>query len=149
MSAQRFSVPDVFGRRAKLLAELLRDHWEENSGFDTRFFDRPFIHDRMVWRGRSANGGGYREHIVPRIVIRDGCLAMLNAGAQLDEIRHAIVTHLGIVEITPQEAYKLDHELKLKTRMPLGWRFGIDDPLARIRAAQIEISELLPCQLAL
>lgn len=148
MSVHRFSIPDVLGRRAKVLAELLRDHWEENSGFDTRVFDRPFIEDHMVWRGRSVNGGGHREHIVPRIVIRDGCLGMLSAGASIEEIQHAIVAHLGIIEITPQEAYHLDHELKLKTRMPSGWRFGIDDPLARISAAQIEFVDILLSHLA-
>ena len=145
---QRFSVRELFRRRANLLAELLRDHWEENSGFDTRFFERPFIHDHMVWRGRSVNGGGYREHIVPRVVIRDGCLAMLNAGASTDEVQNAIIAHLGIVEITPKEAYHLDYELKLKIRMPAGWRFGIDDPFARIRAAQVQIvDDILPSQL--
>lgn len=139
MTAQDFSVGEVLSRRARLLAHLLRDHWEEKSGFDTRFFERPFIHDHMIWRGRSTNGGGYREHIVPRIVIRDGCLSMLSEGASIDELRHAIIAHLGIVEITPEEAQYLDHKLKLKIRMPEGWRFGIDDPLARIKAAEIEI----------
>jgi hypothetical protein len=134
-----FTTENILERRAKLLAELLKDHWEERSGFDTRFFEIPFVHDHMIWRGRSAKGGGYREHIVPRIVIRDGCLDMLNAGASTDDLRHAIIAHLGIVEITRQEAYHLDYELKLKIRMPTDWRFGIDDPFARIRAAKIEI----------
>ena len=144
MSTRHFSSSDVFERRVRRLAELLRDHWEENSGFDTRFFERPFIHDHMVWRGRSVNGNDYREHIVPRVIIRDGCLAMLNAGASIDELQRAIVAHLGIVEITRQEAHHLDHELKLKTRMPVGWRFGIDDPFARISAARIEVVDDRP-----
>lgn len=142
LRTQSFSVSEVYKRRARLLAQLLRDHWEENSGFDTRFFERPFIHDHMVWRGKSVNGTGYREHIVPRIVIRDGCLRMFSEGASLDEVQHAIIIHLGIVEITLQEARYLDYDLKLKTTMPSGWRFGIDDPFARLGAARIRIADL-------
>ncbi|WP_162244831.1 hypothetical protein [Massilia sp. Leaf139] len=62
--------------------------------------------------------GGHREHIVPRIIIRNGCLAMLNAGASINDLRDAIIVHLGIVEITRQEAYYLDYELNLKIRFP-------------------------------
>lgn len=136
-----FSSEEILARRTMRLAELLRDHWEENSGFDTRFFEPPFIHDHMVFRGRSTRGIGYREHIVPRIVIRDGCLSMLNSGATVADLQRAIVQNLGILEITPEEARHLDFDLRMKTTMPVGWRFGIDDPFARIRAANIEIIE--------
>lgn len=132
-----FSSVEVLARRAKRLAELLVDHWEEGSGFDTRLFESPFVHDNLVMRGRSVKGGGYREHIVPRVVIRDGCLTMLEAGATVTDLQHAIIVHLGIVEITREEAKFLDFELKLRTTMPRGWRFGIDSPLARIEAAKI------------
>jgi hypothetical protein len=135
-----FSPQDILARRAKRLAELLRDHWEEGSGFDTRFFEPPFIHDYLVMRGRSVEGGGYREHIVPRVVIRDGCLRMLETRATTDDLQQAIIAHLGIVEITREEARHLDFDLKLKTTMPPGWRFGVDDPFARIKAAQIAIA---------
>ena len=36
-----FTSQDILYRRAKRLAELLKDHWEEGKGFDTRFFDQP------------------------------------------------------------------------------------------------------------
>jgi hypothetical protein len=57
MRTRTFSSHDIFSRRARLLAELLKDHWEEGAGFDTRLFDRPFIHDHMVFCGRSVKGG--------------------------------------------------------------------------------------------
>jgi hypothetical protein len=90
-------------------------------------------------RGRSVKGGGYREHIFPPVVIRDGCLNMLEAGATIIDLQHAIIAHLSIVEITREEAQFLDFELKLKTSMPRGWRFGVDSPLARIEAAQMTL----------
>lgn len=136
-----FTSQDILTRRAKRLAELLKDHWDEGLGFDTRFFEPPFIHDHLVMRGRSAKGGGYREHIVPRVVIRNGCLSMLETGATTTDLQHAIIAHLGIVDITREEARFLDFELKLKTVMPRGWRFGVDSPLARIEAAQIALVE--------
>jgi hypothetical protein len=40
-----FSPKEVLVRRARRLAELLRDHWEEGSGFDTRLFEPPFVND--------------------------------------------------------------------------------------------------------
>ena len=57
------------------------------------------------------------------IIVREGCLTMLSAGASTVELQHTIVAHIGIVDITLQEAHHLDHTLKLKTRMLPGWRF--------------------------
>lgn len=129
----------VFLRRVARLAELLRDHWEEGSGFDTRFFQEPFIHDPMVMRGISTQGGEHREHIVPRAYLRDRCLEMYENGASVAQVQQAIVKHLGIVRISRAQAYYLDHELHLKTTMPDGWRFGVDDPMARITKAGIDL----------
>jgi len=129
----------VFLRRIARLAELLRDHWEEGSGFDTRFFQEPFIPDHLVLRGTSTQGSDRREHIVPRAYLRDRCLEMYSNGASIAEVQQAIVRHLGIVRISSAQAFHLDHELHLKTTMPPGWRFGVDDPMARITEAHIEL----------
>jgi len=48
-------------------------------------------------------------------------------------------TQSCIVEITSEEAHYLDFDLKPETVMPSGWRFGVDDPFARIKTAQIEV----------
>jgi hypothetical protein len=138
-SPPEFTPPVLLQRRAMLLAQLLHDHWEENSGFDTRFFHEPFIHSQWVLRGRSINGDGYSEHIVPRMVIRDECVKMFRNGASISAVRDAIIAHLGIVKISPTEAHHLDHVLGWKTTMPPGWRFGIDDPMARISDAGIKL----------
>jgi hypothetical protein len=137
MPPPKFTPSAIFQRRALLLAQLLYDHWEEKSGFDTRFFHMPFIRDEWVLRGRSIKGEGYGEHIVPRMVIRDECLKMVERGESITAIRDAIVVHLGVVRISPVEARHLDHVLGWKTTMPPGWRFGIDDPMARIAGAGI------------
>lgn len=64
---------------------------------------------------------------------------MYSNGASIAEVQQAIVRHLGIVRISRTQAYHLDHELHLKTTMPEGWRFGIDDPMERIKKACIEL----------
>ncbi|MFC5547274.1 hypothetical protein [Massilia aerilata] len=132
-----FTSTAIFQRRALLLAQLLYDHWEEKSGFDTRFFHMPLIRNEWVLRGRSIKGEGYGEHIVPRVLIRDECLKMYDRGESLMAVRDAIVAHLGIVMISREEAHHLDHVRGWKTTMPPGWRFGVDDPMARITDAGI------------
>lgn len=57
---------------------------------------------------------------------------MYDLGATTDEVAAAIDRHLRIVLISNTEAYRLDHQLGLKTSMPLGWVFGKDDPMARL-----------------
>lgn len=132
-----FTHAAIFQRRALLLAQLLLDHWEEKSGFDTRFFHMPLIRNEWVLRGRSVKGDAYAEHIVPRALIRDECLRMFERGESITAVRDAIVAHLGIVRISPEEAHHLDHVLGWKTTMPPEWRFGVDDPMARITVAGI------------
>jgi hypothetical protein len=87
-----------------------------------------------------VNGTEYGEHIVPRIVMRNECLKMYAGSASVEAVRDAIVAHLGIVWISRTEAHHLDHVLRWKTTMPQGWRFGIDDPMARIAGAGIRLA---------
>jgi len=41
--------------------------------------------------------------------------------------------------ISKDEQRYMDYDLKLKTTMPDGWRFGIDSPMSRLDAAGIEL----------
>lgn len=127
-------------RRMRRLAQIIFDHWEEGSGMDTRFFENPLIHDSMVSKGQSVKGGSYREHVVPRALIRDECLKMFNNGATIDEVKEKLMTYLWIVKITEEEANHLDHIVKHKMTMPDGWVFGEGDPLARLKNAGIELA---------
>jgi hypothetical protein len=44
-------------------------------------------------------------------------------------------------EITRKEALYLDHELGLKTSMPVGWNWDTGSVKARLMAADIELDE--------
>lgn len=121
------------------LAQLIHDHWSEGSGMDTRYFEVPLIHDSFVEYGRSTKGGTYREHAVPRALLRDACLKMFEDGATIEAVTAALTANLWIVRITVEESRHLDHVLGHKITMPLNWTFGIDDPFARFHAAGISI----------
>src|SRR5690606_324189 len=112
----RFSKEEIKRRRITRLAEIIHDHWEEGSGMDTRFFDHPFIHNEHVMSGRSVNGGTYREHVVPRVYLRDECLKLLDQGRTIDDLAEVLMNNLLIVTITNDEADNLNK--MLKDRMP-------------------------------
>ena len=135
----KFTPAQIKERRMYLLAQLIFDHWEEGQGMDTRLFEVPLIHDSLVERGCSAEGASYREHIVPRALIRNECLKMFDRGATVEEVRDQLMDHLWIVRISPEEAEILNRTHK--TTMPDGWVFGQDDPLARLKFANIELAE--------
>lgn len=135
-----FNPDQVKERRLHRLAEIIRDHWEEGNGMDTRFFEVPMIHDSIVMKGKSVNGGEYREHIVPKVLLRDECLKMYDRGATLEAVKLMLNRYLWIVEITKEEASQLDNNHGLKTKMPDGWVFGEGDPLARLKFAGIELA---------
>jgi hypothetical protein len=135
----KFTPEQIKERRMHRLAQLIFDHWEEGNGMDTRFFEVPLIHDSLVEKGRSAKGESYREHIVPRALIRDECLKMYDRGETVEEVRDQLVAHLWIARISPEEAEVLNRTHK--ATMPDGWVFGMDDPLARLKLAKIELAE--------
>lgn len=104
---------------------------------DTRYFDHPFINDVFVLKGRSKKGGGYREHVVPRVFLRDQCLDLYEQGKSIDDVARILMNNLRIVEITPDEADLLN--ARYKTSMPDGWMLGESDPLARLREVGIDV----------
>lgn len=136
---RKYSIAEIKLRRMRILAQLIRDHWEEGSGMDTRCFEVPLIHDSLVDYGQSASGGTYREHAVPKSLIRDGCLEIYDRNGTIEDVQQALIRHLWIVRITTDEARRLDCQLRMKTCMPKAWRFGIDDPFARFHEAKIPI----------
>ena len=104
---------------------------------DTRYFDHPFIHDVYVVNGRSKSGGSYREHVVPRVYLRDQCLALFASGASIDEVARILEANLRVVHISPEEADILNRSHKMD--MPAGWKIGEGDPLERLRRADIDV----------
>lgn len=132
-----YSKEQLRERRILRLAQLIYDHWEEGSGMDTRIFQVPLINDGLVLWGQSLSGGTYREHAVPRVLIRDGCLEMLDEGAGVEDVKHRLLQYLWIVHITESEAARLNAAYKMY--MPEGWVFGEGDPFARFKAVGIEL----------
>lgn len=135
-----FTLEQVKERRMLRLAQIIRDHWEEKNGMDTRFFEVPMIHDSYVMKGQSVKGGGYREHVVPRVLLRDECMKMYDSGATVEIVQLMLNRYLWIVDITKEEASHLDNNHGLKTKIPDGWIFGKSDPLARLKFAGIELA---------
>lgn len=104
---------------------------------DTRYFDHPFIHDDYAVNGRSLGGGTYREHAVPRGYLRDQCMLLYSAGATVDDVVRVLEGNLRIVHISPDEANQLNR--RYKTTMPMDWRLGEGDPLARFHDVGIKL----------
>lgn len=117
----------------------VRHMWVECGTSDTRLFMAPLISDRLVLAGHSK-GGTYREHAVPRIILRDEChkkLEMDNSVESLPDLANFIRTFLKVVLITNEEQKMLDYHLGLKQKMPDGWAFGHGSPYSRLDAAGI------------
>ena len=95
--------------------------------------------DHILCRGESVNydpDNGWREHVVPCILIDNQAIEMGQQNRSIAEIAQMIATNLAIVRIHKDEAYKLDVELGLRTSMPSGWNFG-DDVFARLQSANV------------
>lgn len=142
-----YSKEQIRGRRMLRLAQLIYDHWEEGSGMDTRIFQIPLINDGLVLWGRSLSGGTYREHAVPRALIRDECLRMFDEGGDVEDIKALLLQYLWIVHITKEEADSINARYKMA--MPDGWTFGEGDPFARFKAVGIELAPNRTLELAL
>jgi hypothetical protein len=134
----KFTHNQIKERRFRRLAEIIYDHWEEGSGMDTRFFDHPFINDVFVVAGQSTVGADYREHVVPRVYLRDKCLEMFSNRATIEDVTKNLLENLLIVKITKEEAEKLNSELRVS--MPDGWVFGKSAPLERLYKVGIKIA---------
>lgn len=122
----------VFHRVARVVYEL----WEEGRGIHTRILDW-LVADELVYVGQSVNGKGYREHLVPCVVIINHCIELFDHDTPLTEVANEIRRLLKIAHITREEAKRIDHELGLKTKMPPGWDIRIGDVYARLQAANI------------
>jgi hypothetical protein len=97
--------------------------------------------DHILCRGESVRyeaDNGWREHIVPCILIHNEAIRMVQENCSVAEIAQMIATNLAIVRIHKDEAYKLDVELGLRTSMPENWKFG-DNVFARLKFAGIDL----------
>ncbi len=140
MNHSRFTDEQLASRAFLRLARILREQWEESGGGDTRLFDW-LIEDRFTYIGRSLKGDGYREHVVPKAVIRDICIQLFEAGESIENIAGVIRANLKVAAISPEEASRLDSDLGLRTSMPAGWDHRSGDYLARLRAGGVVLED--------
>ena len=147
----RFTRDQLRQRSFERAAWVLRHYWEEQQDDDkrdarvhTRLFDSLVPDIEVV--GTSINGGGHKEHLVPCAYLRNRAFAMFHewkSKKDISEVEKDVAEMLSrflrIARITPAEAHRLDHELKLKTEMPDGWNFETGSVMARLEAAGIEL----------
>jgi hypothetical protein len=133
-----FTDEQLASRAFTRVARILFEQREEFRGFDTRLFDW-LIDDRFTYIGRSIRGDDYREHVVPRAVIRDICIDLFEGGRSIEDAAEVIRATLNVARITRQQARRLDEELGLESCMPQGWDYKSGDYLARLRAGGVEL----------
>lgn len=133
-------------------AWVLRHYWAEQQNdskqearVHIRLFDTLVPDIEVV--GKSINGGGHKEHLVPCALLRNQAFAMFwegkEANKDISDVENKVAAMFGkylrVAHITPAEAHHLDHVLKLKTSMPDGWDFETGSVMARLEAARIEL----------
>jgi hypothetical protein len=133
----KFSQEDLKNRAVRRIAKVLYEHWEEGRDVHSRVFETlmPYA---WILAGRSKNGGGWREHVVPCAYLGRQCIQMYESGHSVEIVEQMIHKYLRIVEITREERKHLDFVLGLKERMPSNWEFGTGDPFERLKLASIE-----------
>lgn len=149
----RFTQEQLRQRAFERAAWVLRHFWEEQlhdekreARVHTRLFD-PLIHKGLITEGKSLEGGGHVEHLVPCALLRDHAFKIFWKGKDENrdisetekEVAELLGRFLRIAHITPAEARRLDHELGLKTTMPDGWNFETGSVMARLEKAGIKL----------
>lgn len=120
-------------RAVRYLDKRLHDGYGPHS----RCFDF-FVPMRLIPQGDGLEGNPtYCEHVVPCVLLCAEATRMLRGGIAVEEVTAWIAPYLCIVWIDPRLADRMDHELKLKTKMPKNWSFGHGCTYSRLHAADI------------
>lgn len=135
---QKFTQPEMKARAMMRIARVLIDHAEEGRFPHSRFFET-LMPDAWIISGKSVNGGGWREHVVPCAYLARECISAADKGATAEEIAALLDKYLRIVHITPAERCIVDFKLGYRSIMPPGWVFGVDDALQRLVDANITL----------
>jgi hypothetical protein len=142
----RYTPAELRQRSFERAAWVLKHFWEEqqddvnnDARVHTRLFDT-LVPDCHIEIGKSKNGGGHKEHLVPCVMLRDRAFAMYRSGKTEKDVAEMLGQFLRIAHITSAEAHELDHVRRLKTRMPDGWDFETGSVMARLEAGKIELT---------
>ena len=141
----KFTKEELKQRAFDRAAWVLKHFWDEQCGdikrevrVHSRLFD-PLVPRIYIEMGTSIEGGGHIEHLVPCVVLRDLAFKMYWDNKTEKDVSEMLSRLLRVARITTEEADRLDHKLKLKTRMPDGWDYETGDVLARLEAAKITL----------
>ena len=141
-----FTLEELKQRAFDRAAWVLKHYWEEQmddikreARVHSRLFD-PLVPRVYIDLGKSKNGGGHIEPLVPCVVLRDLAFEMYWLNKTEKDVSNMLSRLLRVAHISSAEAHHLDHVCKLKTRMPEGWNYESGDVLARLNAAGIELA---------
>jgi hypothetical protein len=136
-----FSQEAMKARAFIRIANVLKEHAEEGRFPHSRIFET-LMPDEWIISGKSVNGGGWREHVVPCAYLARQCIHAFENGASVDAIAVLLEKYLKIVHITPAERHVIDFELGYRSTMPGNWVFGEGAPLQRLIEAKIVLEEM-------
>jgi len=133
---------EILDRSLLRLARYIRRILTEGTQAHSRVVEI-FVPDDLVPRGFGKNGRGYREHVVPCVILRDACLDLIKQGWKTEDIAGWVRPYIAVVEITTAEAKRLDGSksqggVGLKNSMPKNWSFDTGCIFARLHEAEIE-----------
>ena len=137
---------DVVFNACKALVSLFRDQIKSgNRCVHSRIFNY-ILHPEskyVLWGMSSTVAAGeapYPEHVVPCAVLIRETMRLIDENVLSDDqIARLIQQHWKIVTISKSEAKYLDSTLRLKSRMPEGWRFEDGDTFLRLKLAKITV----------
>ena len=109
-----------------ILASTLKLHYERKVPLHSRLADI-LIPSEFITKGRSKNGSGYKEHVVPLSHLNKEVYKLFDENKSLDDVIAFLKRNLIVIKISKDEASLLDS--KHKTTMPEGWQ---DDPYIRL-----------------
>ncbi|MGJ0483974.1 MAG: hypothetical protein ACR65R_05490 [Methylomicrobium sp.] len=143
----KYSKEEIVYRTCKTVVRHIRNHVEEDrGGIHTRLFSH-ILHPEndFVCLGKSSATNSsedtHPEHVVPCVVLVEETRRLIREGQLTDDdIAKLLQKHWKIALITKNEARTIDYELGYKSTMPEGWCFETGDTLARLRAANINIT---------
>lgn len=133
-------------RAFERVAWVLHHFWEEQKDLEpraarvhSRIFEFLIPVEYVIVMGRSVNGDGYVEHVVPCAVIRDLAFKLFWDNKTVRDVAQMIGRLLRVAHITKEEARRLDYVHHLKDRMPDGWDHETGSVTARLEIAGIEL----------
>lgn len=112
-----------------------------------------FIPENFTPKGYGKSGYSWGEHIVPRKYLLHSGVVLFKAGWSIKDVAREMRQNLAVVYISDAERKYLDYGqslggLKLKDKMPEGWRLGVDCPYERLHIGGITFEPpagLKPC----